>query len=144
MALVVHVLSSKTIEGSPIAHPMEELKLQMSLILMTPLSRGNNSVLVVAPVGSPCLEMSQCVATPSASVNSGHKEVICEDSTECFVVVVGPAENSAINLEKFLEKSGVDSFVEFIVGTKDRIFVVGDNIMAPECSFQRLRGRKIK
>eukprot|EP00957_Ditylum_brightwellii_P128704 9818987-Ditylum_brightwellii.AAC.1 len=31
-----------------------------------------------------------------ASVSSGHKEVICGDSKECFVIVVGLAENSSV------------------------------------------------
>eukprot|EP00957_Ditylum_brightwellii_P029164 2204242-Ditylum_brightwellii.AAC.1 len=41
-----------------------ELKFLMSLNLRTPLCKTNNSALVVAPVGSPCLDTSQWVAIP--------------------------------------------------------------------------------
>ena len=42
----------------------------------------------------------------------------------------------AVNLEKILEESGVNSLVEFVVGMKDRIFIIWDDIMVSECSFQ--------
>ena len=39
-----------------------------------------------------------------------------------------------INLANLLEESGVDFFMEFVVGKKDRIFAVLDDIMVPEHS----------
>eukprot|EP00957_Ditylum_brightwellii_P059423 4511592-Ditylum_brightwellii.AAC.1 len=63
MALMVPALSSQARDGLPIGYPREELKFLISLTLRTLLCKANNSALVVAPVGLPCLDMSQWVAT---------------------------------------------------------------------------------
>eukprot|EP00957_Ditylum_brightwellii_P150506 11460540-Ditylum_brightwellii.AAC.2 len=54
-------------------------------------------------LGAAIYPLSLIVAYPrsmkfftKASVSSGHKEAICGDSKECFVIVVGPAENNSV------------------------------------------------
>eukprot|EP00957_Ditylum_brightwellii_P158477 12062896-Ditylum_brightwellii.AAC.1 len=52
-----------------------------------------------------------------AFVSSGHKEVICRDSKECFVIAVGPAENCSVicayNHTQFIDTNSFEKKIPF-------------------------------